>query len=65
MQILLAYLVMSIVTLEVIDEGVNVLILLLLDGHLGVVLGLLVKFSALDIGRQRRSAGRRGLRHGR
>lgn len=58
-----AYLVVTIVRLEVVNEGINVLILLLLlDTSLGgrhVVLGrLLVELAALNVGGQRRSAGR-------
>jgi hypothetical protein len=57
----------AIVALEVVDEGVNVLILLLLllDALLrrhGVGL-LLVELSALNVGRQRRSASSRVFGH--
>jgi hypothetical protein len=62
-----AYLVVAIVTLEVVDEGVNVLILLLLLGHLlldGHRVGLLlIKLSALNVGRQRGSASSRVFGH--
>jgi hypothetical protein len=64
----LAYLVVTIMALEVINESINVLVLLfLLERRLGcrhaVVGGLLVKLSALNVGRQRGSAGGRVFGH--
>lgn len=58
----------AIVALEIIDQGVDVLILLLVlhDGALGsrdVVGLLLVKLPALNVRRQRRSAGGRVFGH--
>jgi hypothetical protein len=66
----LAYLVVTIVALEVVNESINVLVLLLfLKGRLSgrggrdVVSGLLVKLSALNVGRQRGRAGGRVFGH--
>jgi hypothetical protein len=66
----LAYLVVAIVALEVVNESINVLVLLLflesrLSGRSGrdVVGGLLVKLSALNVGRQRGRAGSRVFGH--
>lgn len=57
---------MTIVGLQVLDEGVHVLILfLVLDILLGrnILRRLLIELSALNVGRQRRSAGGRVLGH--
>jgi hypothetical protein len=63
----LAYLVVAIVALEVINESINVLVLLLFletrSNRDVVVGGLLVKLSALNVGRQRGRAGSRVLGH--
>ena len=64
----LAYLVMAIVALEVVNESIDVLVLLFfLEARLSsmglVVGGLLVKFSALNVGRQRGRAGSRVFGH--
>lgn len=58
---------MAIVGLQVLDEGVHVLILLLVLDLLllgrDILRLLLIKLSALNVGRQRRSAGGRVLGH--
>jgi hypothetical protein len=64
----MAYLVVAIVALEIINESINVLVLLLLfERRLSsgdVVVGcLLVKLSALNVGRQRGCAGSRVFGH--
>jgi len=55
---------MAIITLQVLDEGINVLVLLLfLRNVLGANNFLLIKLAALDVGRQRRGAAGRMVGH--